>query len=689
VDNFSIIKLDNILNVLCKTKSFFVKISIKNLKIYNIDIMNEKNLQPEKKEAKEEATEPEVLRPDTQEKQVIEAEVEKLSAGEKEKLGWGLSTIGYRVEKMKNDFFAQVIGKSTEKLDKQKTLGKFCQELKKSFERDSREAEKKVLAIKSEEGKKFWSQIGNAGKLTSNVLKYGRIVADVTGASIANPFRYAMMFGMATARVAEVGKEVSMQTIDEQNRIQDADKAAGEAWALYEKAGGGFDSEGKASGANVKNIGRMYSFLLTPELIEKLKNPTTSLSFVKKATTWFVESRLLKLDEKLEEIAHNTELDMQEKQKQCEKLLDRWKKELGNYERMITQYGTVDEIAFGMWAFQKGSKLAVLGLQIETAVISVEKLFEHLHLLGSHVSMEKPAIGLSAKINPPGLPKDYYTNPAMTGEIHESLNPDAVVHKGEGIEHTFIRQIEHDPKMAQTLGFKGDANDQHALHLFAQGEAHRIALKYGYVESGRQVGITEGNKIAFELKVENGHTVITEKTVDGKVLGNFDDTGGKGYGFGKNDDNPYEKEFVFKHQELPKTPTETAVAETRGIEAVAHSADQYGQIDHIPSMNVHEAQASLGNEEIHHATSHNSDEMQRIKNSLSEKYAGTTAPNENLGSSSLSQTLPTPETYNTVEKIAQSDLNLLFGKTASPSQTWDHFKLMKASDVLRLANKTK
>ena len=132
---------------------------------------------------------------------------------------------------------------------------------------------------------------------------------------------------------------------------------------------------------------------------------------------------------------------------------------------------------------------------------------------------------------------------------HESINPDAIIHKGQGIEHALIRQIEHDPKMAQELGFKGNVSDTKALHAFAQHQAHIVAIKEGYVDNaGHEVRITEGDKVGYELSMKDGHPVVIEKTVDGKVLGTYDSE--NRYAFGKNPENQYEKEFTATHHEL-------------------------------------------------------------------------------------------------------------------------------------------
>ena len=104
-------------------------------------------------------------------------------------------------------------------------------------------------------------------------------------------------------------------------------------------------------------------------------------------------------------------------------------------------------------------------------------------------------------------------------EIIGAPNNDIIVHKGEGIESTFIRQIQNNHELAKELGYKGDLNDLKELHKFAGHEAHVIAIKEGYVDNnGHEVRVAEADKIGYEIKNENGHIIVTEKSIDGKIL---------------------------------------------------------------------------------------------------------------------------------------------------------------------------
>lgn len=93
------------------------------------------------------------------------------------------------------------------------------------------------------------------------------------------------------------------------------------------------------------------------------------------------------------------------------------------------------------------------------------------------------------------------------------LLDNTAVHKGQGIENAFIKQIENNPKLAQDLGFKGDINDAKALHSFSQGEAHRIALE----NNKANLRISAADKASYKITgVDNKGKAIIEEGGDNK-----------------------------------------------------------------------------------------------------------------------------------------------------------------------------
>ena len=126
-------------------------------------------------------------------------------------------------------------------------------------------------------------------------------------------------------------------------------------------------------------------------------------------------------------------------------------------------------------------------------------------------------------------------------QILTAPSSEAIIHKGEGIEHTFRRQIEGDADLAKKLGFEGDIKDTNALHKFSGGAAHKLAIEKGYAGmAGHEVRITEADKVAYEIKLSGDKVIVNERGIDGKIL--HIDNDGK-YPFGENPNNPYDKEF--------------------------------------------------------------------------------------------------------------------------------------------------
>ncbi len=155
---------------------------------------------------------------------------------------------------------------------------------------------------------------------------------------------------------------------------------------------------------------------------------------------------------------------------------------------------------------------------------------------------------------------------------------DATIHKGEGIEHGFIRQIEHNHELAKELGFKGDINDAKALHEFAGREAHILAMKEGYVDNANhQVWVKEGDKVAYEIKMENGHPIVIEKDLAG---GNIIETHHEGDKF---------EQTVDKHEYIHTTHHEPVPQETRSeyVDTSKEPADHSSRTEYVDTSKGH------------------------------------------------------------------------------------------------------
>jgi len=91
---------------------------------------------------------------------------------------------------------------------------------------------------KAGKGTGFFSKLTNVGYFTGNILKFGRIATDIGGFTVMAPLRGVMLGSTMAASGLDAAKEARLENeeVKEKTRVQDIDKAAEEAWAIYERA---------------------------------------------------------------------------------------------------------------------------------------------------------------------------------------------------------------------------------------------------------------------------------------------------------------------------------------------------------------------------------------------------------------------------------------------------------------------
>ncbi|MFH1427571.1 MAG: hypothetical protein ABIG60_03515 [Patescibacteria group bacterium] len=153
---------------------------------------------------------------------------------------------------------------------------------------------------------------------------------------------------------------------------------------------------------------------------------------------------------------------------------------------------------------------------------------------------------------------------------------EAFIHKGEGIEHALIRQLKAHP---DEYGYKGDVHDAGAIKDWAGQEAHRLAIRSGYVDkiTGEEVRIgTKGiNTAAYVIeKNKQGDLVVHEYFKDEHDKFTLTETHEQGTEFeGKGKIENYEY--------TEKKPVETsAAAESPEVETAAEG--KIADFDDIP-----------------------------------------------------------------------------------------------------------
>ncbi len=331
---------------------------------------------------------------------VAMAEVENMPETERRETAKGLYNLGFRVEKQKNNIFAGIFNYASKKFgDEKDTTARFCAQMRDSFIRDAEIAERKAKDLA--EGKGNWvMKLQNPSLLVGNVLKYGRLVADATGLTPTAASRITMTAGMVMARVSEAAKETRLSNeklidqtrfgVDREMSFYDAEtgqfdqdaqmsadiaRAQEEAFRVYEGAGGvvGSDTE-KAS---IKDLQSAYQVEIPKNLKERLENPENTSRVARGIVEKVILNRINSLNKKIQKIKQDDNLTREQKKLQTEQLVNglRWRKALRDYDRMITSCGTIDELAFLARTSQKIGKGIVLATQLETLVISVEKMW--------------------------------------------------------------------------------------------------------------------------------------------------------------------------------------------------------------------------------------------------------------------------------------------------------------------------
>ena len=392
----------------------------------------------------------------------VKREIETLSDEDKEKIGWGLSTIGFKVEKIKDDIFAGVFGGIVKKLEKRGTAYRFFEELRDSFIRDAEIAEKKAKDTTSGKEKHRFS---NVALLFGNIFRYGRTISDLTGASLASPLRYVMMGGMAFTRISEAGKETRLKNeeVIEKTRMIDGDKdgaTAEMAWKIYE------DAEREAEGGKVSAnaLKDAYLMQIPTDLQKRLEHPNVANNLLQ---TIFQKdfSGIIKA---INKIQNDTNLSPQEKKERERKLIKKYERRLIDYDRILTQYGTVDQLAMAGLMAQTAGKAVVTAVTIETIALSVEKLWENLsHILGSSDTSSTEEIGkvLKTTSQKATAPASGAATPEHAPEVRAGapVTPERVAGVG-GIVKQAVENTQHTTPSSVEEYIKAHPEQTHEIH---------------------------------------------------------------------------------------------------------------------------------------------------------------------------------------------------------------------------------
>lgn len=555
--------------------------------------------------------------PRKDEREIIE-ELEQMPQKEKIKLSKGLANLGLYAEYRKNSFFSDILNKFAKpfaKKDKhiaeQGTLARFLTSMAKNYEKDAERAENKLR----QKGRKGWA---NYRYIASNVSMYGRILADTVGWTAASPFKYVMALTMFFDRGAQAAKEARLKNkkVMGKTRIDDIDKAEEEAWKIYELA----RNQGKNQ-ITGEDLVKAYRENLPADLLHRLKNRVNAdqaHNIIGNIIAKDIGRSVKKIEMKLDNIEKNKKLSEEERIIKKEKILEKYNRFLNDLDGMVSKYGAFDGLALGAKYTETGAKAVIAGLTVESLYLltqNLPKLYNDLHNLYNSISGEHEIIGKGAEVGVkrPVMPAERADGSAKTSsaeleKIKENIAREAMlrkekfnlaaIHDKEGIEHVIRRQLEAEP---ENYGYKGDASDKVTVHKWSGGEAHRAAIKAGYVnpETGEEirVGAKGIDKAAYVLEKDaRGGTRIHEyyKGEDGsfksqevhELAENF-----KGAEFEGADREFYE----YEHKGGTEKGVSEAVEAARGAAQDGFSEDEINKLSHLASHenNLEQAAESI------------------------------------------------------------------------------------------------
>ncbi len=297
--------------------------------------------------------------------QDVKGEIEKMPRKDRWNLIRGVANLGYLTQEWKGNLFNKAFKKASS-LTKDKgtiqesgTMRRFLTSYAEKYKEESKQAKKlreKSYLTKIQKG-------GGLLKLGGNVLKYGRILWDL---NYANPLRHVMAASMFVGRSAEVAKEARLKSAKsiEKTRVKGKDEAAEEAWQIYQEA-----QEKAETGQEIskEDLEKEYQRILPRDLKKRLReNTDMSFNIVRVFAEEHVNWSVSRINNKIAKIEKNKKLSPEKKELKKEKLLARQKKKLEDLDRMVSQTGSINLLAYLSRATEKTGKAVSIGMMADT-----------------------------------------------------------------------------------------------------------------------------------------------------------------------------------------------------------------------------------------------------------------------------------------------------------------------------------
>ncbi|MDP2788689.1 MAG: hypothetical protein Q8O46_01375 [bacterium] len=313
----------------------------------------------------------------------IKKEIQKFSKPEREKVGWGINNIGFKIERAKNDWFAGKFAWISQKFDRRSKISRFARAVREKNIRAADVAQKKAKAGK-EKGTGKLTKLSNAAYLAKNFVRPARILADLTGLTPTGIQRYLMIASMAAASLTGAAKETRFlnEELLEKTRMDDVKKATEEAWKIYERAEQAKINKDpwrqQSKSISADELKTAYLREIPEDLKQRLQDPKTANMVVKDILGRRLKSSVETLNKKIENIESNKKLSPEQKERQIEQLLRRWERRLTDYDRALTRLGTVDGWAMAGHYAETISKTAVRAVTLESLYLVADKAWEEI-----------------------------------------------------------------------------------------------------------------------------------------------------------------------------------------------------------------------------------------------------------------------------------------------------------------------
>ena len=504
-------------------------------------------------------------------KQIIEA----LPEDKKEKTIYTLNTLGYQIDKWKNNKIADLLEKSAstltdpnkgeKELRDQSTLTRFLHGLAKGRRLKAEQTENTIKNIQA--GKTgLLAQAGNLGRPIGTALKVGRILGDF---NIANPLRHVMLIASTTEEISRGAKEARLSS-DSVLRKK-ADRNNGLKWHEKEALRKKGQEEGKTEEEIEKEIltqetareteanlddtlygsltRKMRGYDELKDSRKKLQKVARSISKGNKDINKLDEARLMlsgmtqgvaqwqnkfwldRVQKKLNRI-EGSSLSIEKKETRKQKLFASYENKLKDMERMMSGYGAIDTLAMTARNVENASKAVVIGMMADSLYKAGKYAYEN-DMFGFMDWAEK--IIEEEKNTPDDLESDVLPiNPTYTEPIKVSLADSEKIVEPETIKKSRFSLFENtgatvieDPQgkvsVTYEIGKTGDFNslDQALRRVVMQAYDDQTPNIFDKVEAARLENTLANVREILQGQTINGITPLQIKESAQLVDGNL------------------------------------------------------------------------------------------------------------------------------------------------------------------------